>query len=52
MKQKKDVNKLPHMTPLQGPFHNIGISMTDPLGTYTGIPMPPDEFPEQDADDL
>ncbi|MBP3479872.1 MAG: hypothetical protein J6K03_10425 [Oscillospiraceae bacterium] len=52
MKQKKDVDKIPHMTPLLGPFRNIGISLTDPMGSYTGIPIPPDEIPVQDVDDL
>ena len=29
-----------------------GIPMTDPLGSYTGVPVPPLEEPVQDADDL
>ena len=27
-------------------------SKTDPLGSYTGLPVNPDERPVQDADDL
>jgi|GEM_PF-2505203 len=27
-------------------------SPTDPLGSYTGVPIEEDEVPEQDADDL
>lgn len=52
MKKDKKGDEIPYMTPLLGPFRNIGISLTDPLGSYTGIPMPPDKLPEQDADDL
>ena len=28
------------------------IIVTDPFGSYTGVPMNPDERPVQDADDL
>ena len=52
MKKKKDVEQTSHMTPLLGPFRNIGISLTDPMGSYTGIPISPDEIPVQDVDDL
>ena len=31
------------------PFHR---PMTDPQGSYTGVPEPPGEKPVQDADDL
>jgi len=49
MKKKK--NQLPNqpLLPVPGIF---GISPTDPLGSYTGIPVVPDETPVQDADDL
>jgi len=52
MKDKKDIEKIPYLEPLHGPFHNVGISMTDPLGSYTGTPILPDDVPVQDADDL
>ena len=28
------------------------VSQTDPLGSYTGVPVNPGEVPVQDADDL
>ena len=28
------------------------IVVTDPLGSYTGVPLDPNEMPVQDADDL
>lgn len=31
------------------PFHH---PMTDPQGSYTGVPLDPEEKPVQDADDL
>lgn len=52
MKDKQERENIPYFSHLEGPFHNIGISMTDPLGSYTGTPISPDEIPVQDADDL
>lgn len=31
---------------------DLGTAMTDPFGSYTGVPVNPFEVPEQDADDL
>ena len=42
MKDKLDREKVPYFSHLEGPFHNIGISMTDPLGSYTGTPISPE----------
>ena len=52
MKQKHQQEQIPYLSHLEGPFHNIGISMTDPLGSYTGQPIDPFDQPVQDADDL
>ena len=52
MKDKLDREKVPYFSHLEGPFHNVGISMTDPLGSYTGQPIDPFDQPVQDADDL
>ena len=48
---KKTKDQLPNkpLLPAPGIF---GISPTDPQGSYTGIPVVPDEIPIQDADDL
>ena len=50
MKRKKD-EQLPQQ-PLFPITDAFGLSNMDPLGSYTGIPVPPDEYPVQDADDL
>jgi hypothetical protein len=52
MKDKVERKRAPYFSHLEGPFHNIGISMTDPLGSYTGRPADPNDKPVQDADDL
>ena len=36
---------------LKGSFDDPKIS-TDPMGSYTGVPMDSDDRPVQDADDL
>ena len=47
MKQKRRL-------PLLNPDLPLDKSMvvTDPLGSYTGVPLDPHEVPVQDADDL
>ncbi len=50
MKEKKDSKIIPNYFGLQGPFNGLGLA--DPLGSYTGVPVIPDEEPVQDADDL
>lgn len=35
----------------QGTFLDPKIN-TDPMGSYTGLPVDPDDLPVQDADDL
>ena len=52
MKHKHDREDVPYSPRLEDTFLKFGISLTDPLGGYTGIPIPPDEVPVQDADDL
>ncbi len=49
-KKKKEIEELPRYVGVQGPFYDFGI--TDPMGSYTGVPIPADEIPVQDADDL
>ncbi len=49
MKNKK---KIPAEPPLEGPMNPLGMFPFDPMGSYTGRPMLPDEIPVQDADDL
>lgn len=45
--------KKPIEYPSQKGFANvIGLLTTDPLGSYTGVPIEKDEKPVQDADDL
>jgi len=38
--------------PLEGPMNTLGLFTTDPMGSYTGRPIDPEEKPIQDADDL
>lgn len=44
-KKREIMNKVEEMIDMQA-------SKTDPLGSYTGVPVDPDEKPVQDADDL
>ncbi len=50
--KEKDKNKdlLGKFIPLQVPMFNL--CNTDPLGSYTGVPLLPTDIPVQDADDL
>ena len=52
MKNKYEREDVPYFSHLEDCFHKIGVSLTDPLGGYTGVPIPPEEEPVQDADDL
>ncbi|MBE6959591.1 MAG: 5-deoxy-glucuronate isomerase [Ruminococcaceae bacterium] len=52
MKHKHEREDVPYLSHLEESFHKIGISLTDPLGSYTGIPVLPADEPVQDADDL
>ncbi len=47
MKEKKQIP-----VPQEGLMNPMGMYPFDPLGSYTGRPMFPDEDPVQDADDL
>ena len=49
-KKKKEVEIVPRFVGVQGPYYDFGIA--DPLGSYTGVPIPEYEIPVQDADDL
>ena len=52
MKKEKDGLKIPAYPPLGMPLNPLGPVVVDPLGSYTGRPMDPEEQPVQDADDL
>ena len=49
-KKKKEVESVPHFVGVQGPFYDFLI--TDPMGSYTGVPIRKEDLPVQDADDL
>lgn len=49
MKEKKPVTNHP---PLEGPLNTVGLYPVDPMGSYTGRPLDPEEEPVQDVDDL
>lgn len=49
MKIRKGINNYP---PLKRPIDTTGLFPVDPLGSYTGRPIDPEEKPIQDADDL
>ena len=38
--------------PLAESMDPLGLGMTDPFGSFTGVPVFEDEEPVQDADDL
>ena len=38
--------------PMEGPLNTTGLIKTDPMGSYTGLPIDKWEQPVQDADDL
>ena len=47
MKEKQSVPYIVPKAPL-----DKGIIAADPLGSYTGVPVDPEDVPVQDADDL
>ncbi len=49
-KKKKAPKKAPHGYPQQK--ITLPPSETDPMGSYTGVPLGDDKQPVQDADDL
>lgn len=51
MKKDKDGSQIPVFPLLDIPLNLLGPT-TDPLGSYTGRPLDPEEKPVQDADDL
>lgn len=52
MKEKKLIPAAPIFPPLVAPSMPVGNIVVDPLGSYTGVPVEPEETPVQDADDL
>jgi len=52
MKRKKKPDTITVHPPLLGSMNNLGLVITDPQGSYTGVPEAPFEKPVQDADDL
>lgn len=52
-RKKKEKEKAAVCYPLvQGTANTMGVFITDPMGSYTGVPLDPDDRPVQDADDL
>ena len=49
---KKKVKKVTCYPLLQGSENAMGLYTTDPMGSYTGVPLDPFDDPVQDADDL
>ena len=52
MKQQKKAEKTTQHSPLEGTLNATGLYFVDPMGSYTGRPLDPEEEPVQDADDL
>ena len=52
MKDKIEGEKVPFFSRLEGSVRDVDIALIDPLGSYTGKTVWPDEVPVQDADDL
>ena len=52
MKREKMDRHVPNIPLTRDKFDILGMALTDPLGSYTGIPADPTEKPIQDADDL
>ena len=48
-KKNKEINSRPLW---EGTINSFGLYPTDPMGSYTGRPLDPEEMPVQDADDL
>lgn len=52
MKNEKNEAKIPYFPMSKDKFDCLGMAMTDPLGSYTGVLKDPTELPVQDVDDL
>lgn len=52
MKNEKTNRDIPYIPLTRDKFDMLGMSLTDPMGSYTGLPIDPFEQPVQDADDL
>ena len=52
MERRKKPMHITTFPPLLGAMNNLGLTITDPQGSYTGVPEDPGEKPVQDADDL
>ena len=52
MTKKKTDRDIPYIPLTRDKFDMMGMSLTDPMGSYTGMPTDPFEEPVQDADDL
>ena len=52
MKREKNEQDIPYLPFTKEQFDFLGMMRTDPMGSYTGIPLDPLEQPVQDADDL
>lgn len=51
--KKQNANKKVTCIPLvEGTVNSASVFVTDPQGSYTGVPADPLEQPVQDADDL
>ena len=51
-KKQNDGLVLPSYPPMGMPLNPLGPVLFDPMGSYTGRPVNPEEQPVQDADDL
>ena len=52
MKREEANADIPYIPLPRDKFDMLGMSLTDPMGSYTGRPFDPLEQPVQDADDL
>jgi len=52
MKHNKKEDNIPHFPLTRDKFDMLGMIMTDPMGSYTGVPSELLDTPVQDADDL
>ena len=52
MKKEKTDRDIPYIPLTRDKFDMLGMSLIDPMGSYTGLPADPYEVPVQDADDL
>lgn len=52
MNHEKTDRNIPYIPLTRDKFDPLGMIMTDPMGSYTGRTIDPNEKPVQDADDL